>query len=418
MFFNGLINEPVGNNLTNRQEDIFTVKSALSELDRFDKEEMNGFITRPLDNAIKSYQADKGLKTDGLIFPGGETEQELQKEPRLQTLFQEEPYDPVHNPDGPMLPQAQNAFQSEQNPSFQTNTMNADESESTDDAASETIEKTSVEEAENIPEDSEDQNEQQNLTQVNEEAIIEQLIAEERAEKQNAVEVLTESKPLVFDATGRMIKSEIDVPLPKQKPIVPETARPSFDIQKAPVFNNGKIRQEILLNNDPAKFEIIDNPSLENPSLKEQSTQTIFKIESLGNRAVQKHSKNIEEIAKKHGVNPDLVKSVMWAENARGHKGGLNELADKLGRSNSQTPMNINGKIWGGLIDKPGQKLNNDQENIEAGVILLKRISDRIENPTPEKIGSIWHFTGRENVNEMGKEIGEAFRNKPWTKKK
>ena len=84
--------------------------------------------------------------------------------------------------------------------------------------------------------------------------------------------------------------------------------------------------------------------------------------------------------------------------------------------SKSQTPMNISGKIWGGLIDKPGQKLNNDQENIEAGVILLKRISDRIENPTPEKIGSVWHFTGRENVDEIGKEIGEAYQNKPWKK--
>lgn len=80
--------------------------------------------------------------------------------------------------------------------------------------------------------------------------------------------------------------------------------------------------------------------------------------------------------------------------------------------------MNINGKIWGGLVDKPGERLNNAEENIEAGVILLKRISDRIENPTPEKIGSIWNFTGRENVNEMGKEIGEAFRTKPWKKKK
>ena len=41
-----------------------------------------------------------------------------------------------------------------------------------------------------------------------------------------------------------------------------------------------------------------------------------------------------------------------------------------------------------------------------------------IKNPTPEKIGSIWNSTGRENVNEMGKEIGHAYKNKPWTRKK
>lgn len=35
-----------------------------------------------------------------------------------------------------------------------------------------------------------------------------------------------------------------------------------------------------------------------------------------------------------------------------------------------------------------------------------------------KKIGSIWNSAGREDVNEMGKEIGEAYKNKPWKKKK
>ena len=47
---------------------------------------------------------------------------------------------------------------------------------------------------------------------------------------------------------------------------------------------NIKIRQEIFLNNDPAKFEIKDNPSLANPTLRERSVQTIFKNEDYGNK--------------------------------------------------------------------------------------------------------------------------------------
>lgn len=221
----------------------------------------------------------------------------------------------------------------------------------------------------------------------------------------------------VFDATGKMIRDKTP-PIPERKPVVPELSRPSFDLKKAPVFNNRRIRQEILLNNNPAKFEIKDNPSLENPTLKEQTIQTVIKDKDFGNRVVKDHEKIIEKMAKKHGVDPDLVKSVMWTENARGHKFGANDLADDLDRSNSQAPMNINGKIWGSLVDKPGEKLNNVEENIEAGVILLKRIGDRIENPTPEKIGSIWNFTGHEKISEIGKEIGNAFRAKPWTKKR
>jgi len=33
-------------------------------------------------------------------------------------------------------------------------------------------------------------------------------------------------------------------------------------------------------------------------------------------------------------------------------------------------------------------------------------------------VKATWNFTGRENTNEIGKEIGEAFRTKPWEKKK
>jgi len=223
--------------------------------------------------------------------------------------------------------------------------------------------------------------------------------------------------PQNVDATGRMVRGYV-TPIPEKKPVVSELSRPSFDLKKAPVFNNSSMRQKILLSNEAARFDIKENSSLGDPTLKERTLQSIFKSEDFGNKVVWEHTKTIEKIAKKHGMDPDLVKSVMWTENARGHYLGINNLADRLGKSTSQAPMNINGEIWGGLFDKPGKKLNNTEDNIEAGVILLKRISDRIENPTPEKIGSIWNFTGRENINEIGKEIGNAYRTKPWSKKK
>jgi hypothetical protein len=90
--------------------------------------------------------------------------------------------------------------------------------------------------------------------------------------------------PAKTDATGRVIREESEKekqerqeppPKPERKPIAPETIRRSFDLKKAPVFNNGKTRQEILLNNDPAKFEIKDNPSLKNPALTENLKQIL-----------------------------------------------------------------------------------------------------------------------------------------------
>lgn len=43
-------------------------------MDRFEEDEPHGYVTRELDDSIKSYQRDSGLKEDGILHPGGETE--------------------------------------------------------------------------------------------------------------------------------------------------------------------------------------------------------------------------------------------------------------------------------------------------------------------------------------------------------
>ncbi|GJL84245.1 MAG: hypothetical protein DHS20C02_00200 [Micavibrio sp.] len=68
------INGPVGNNLTNHENDVITVKDAFERLGRFEEKERNGFITRELDTAIKDFQNKNDLKIDGLLLPEGETE--------------------------------------------------------------------------------------------------------------------------------------------------------------------------------------------------------------------------------------------------------------------------------------------------------------------------------------------------------
>jgi hypothetical protein len=67
----------VGNNMDNNPEDIKNTKRNLSQAGFFDDEIENEFITRKLDNGIRQFQKNKGLKEDGLLFPGGETERSL-----------------------------------------------------------------------------------------------------------------------------------------------------------------------------------------------------------------------------------------------------------------------------------------------------------------------------------------------------
>lgn len=102
----------------------------------------------------------------------------------------------------------------------------------------------------------------------------------------------------------------------------------------------------------------------------------------------------------------------MYMENSRGHKFGFNKLFDQLGISSSQEPMNIKPSLWGELIGK--DDLSDASDNIEAATILVKRISERLDDPTPEAVGSIWNYIGRETSNDLGAVVDRVYRDKSW----
>jgi hypothetical protein len=60
------------------------------------------------------------------------------------------------------------------------------------------------------------------------------------------------------------------------------------------------------------------------------------------------------------------------------------------------------------------EEFSDPEKNIRAGVALIREIKDRLVNPTPAKIGSIWQFTGSEVVRENGAKIEKVMRKKPW----
>lgn len=71
-----LIEDSVGNNLRNNEDDVFAVKNRLARVGVFDRKagvEPHGFITREVDDGIKMFQRRNNLREDGLLFPGGET---------------------------------------------------------------------------------------------------------------------------------------------------------------------------------------------------------------------------------------------------------------------------------------------------------------------------------------------------------
>lgn len=73
----------IGNMMQNLNDDVLQVKSALERLGRFDfasKPEPHSYVTKELDGSIREYQRDRGLKIDGWMRPGGETERSLSRD--------------------------------------------------------------------------------------------------------------------------------------------------------------------------------------------------------------------------------------------------------------------------------------------------------------------------------------------------
>jgi hypothetical protein len=176
------------------------------------------------------------------------------------------------------------------------------------------------------------------------------------------------------------------------------------------IENDPEKREEAIKNDIPVLFEIKRHPNLDTGSKLWDDLRT---FDSYGRRAVQENNNRIQKYANKHNLDPDITRSVIYAENARGHKLGANKLSDIISISDSPLPMNIQKERWSSLVDKEPDDLYDPDHNVEAATILLRRISDRIEKPDAAKIGSIWNYSGREKTNEFGEYVGKLYKEKP-----
>jgi soluble lytic murein transglycosylase-like protein len=171
-------------------------------------------------------------------------------------------------------------------------------------------------------------------------------------------------------------------------------------------LRNEPERMDSILGDRPARFNIEDDPEAD-------PGPEIWEFAPLGKLAVSRHDNEIEHAAKKRGVDADLIRSIIWAENARGHRFGANKLFDVLGVSDSKLPMNIKPHL-ARLIGARPEDMTKAEVNIEAAAELIKRIWDRVEQPTAAKFGSIWQYTGQERVTDAGAAVARLYADKPW----
>lgn len=65
-------------------------------------------------------------------------------------------------------------------------------------------------------------------------------------------------------------------------------------------------------------------------------------------------------------------------------------------------------------IADPPTDLGNPGTNTRIAITLIRRIWERIDDPTPAKVASIWSFTGHELVSDYGARVQDVYENRLW----
>jgi soluble lytic murein transglycosylase-like protein len=185
-------------------------------------------------------------------------------------------------------------------------------------------------------------------------------------------------------------------------------ARPRADLMTAPLVEKEADRRVAILRNDPATFYVAENP--------EAKPDVWRGWPGLGSHVVQKYDGTIEDSAKKANIDPNLLRSVIWQENAKGIYDLPAEALEALGGPGlhkTLRPGNINPELWSGLgIDREGAK--DPVKNIEASARLLAGIQQRVFSPTPAKIAELYNGLGRDIVSQYGATVENNMKVKPW----
>ncbi len=190
-------------------------------------------------------------------------------------------------------------------------------------------------------------------------------------------------------------------PTPWNNPATQVTTVPQYDN-----YLNATQRIRALRNGENLRLHIDENPDWDG-----QWAKHCWKW--VGKYYVDKYNEEIEKYAKKANLDPDKLRAVMFTENACGNYGSANYWADVLGWSDSQMPMNIQGKTW---EDFNGKHYDTKvpEQNIELSALLLKQIENSLDNPTMDRITTVWNGTGANTISPFGGHGQIAYDTKPW----
>lgn len=423
--FSGLfdLNNTISPNSSSNPDDVLKTKSALNATGHYDIPEqgMNPFPDTPMFEGLTNFQNDNGLQVDAVMKPDGPTAQKMGMTLNEQGISQTDLLASTETP----KPQVKKldpltGLPEDKAPKLKPPTAKQwQETKALQEQKTKPLTSAIVPEGDTV---------QRRISSMMQDKRYND--KHDTRLRDHVVKQFEKAYPgkVQYDETGKMVQPKAAINLDEVEPFDPDgelavTYTVSDDDEKTPQAppykeqhsnNNFGDREEKriddLRNDRPFEMDIKRNPNA-------NGDKKFYEVPKVGYDTVRKFDPTIKEMAERHGTDPDMLRAVMWAENARGHKFGGNALADKLGWSNSKTPMNINPKLWGNVLGKEKTDLSDPRDNIEAAAIVLKRLENRINGKKDAaKIGTIWNSTGQNETTDFGEYIGRVYREKPWLK--
>jgi hypothetical protein len=190
-------------------------------------------------------------------------------------------------------------------------------------------------------------------------------------------------------------------------------------------------RRASILADTPGRITVAPNPDAKLVWWKQRpdTPAPIWEDHYRGHAAVKRHEKIIDEEAARAGVDANLLKAIVYTENARGHYAGLEGTATairKIGMdhgigwlkeldisADTILPMNINPELWGELGIE-GMDVFDARKNIRAGARLVRRITDRTGSPTPENVYTLYNALAADKVREPSAYLRRIYDMRKW----
>lgn len=162
-------------------------------------------------------------------------------------------------------------------------------------------------------------------------------------------------------------------------------------------------RKALILQGSGGAFHVTSNPQANSaaPWYEDQSKSTVAVFND-----------GINFAAAEHGVDPDLIRAVMYVETTHGW---YDEFTQPLGVNDTILPMNVSVRNWGPALGLSRQDLELPFTNIEAGTKILKGIIANLPDGAPvSAVATLYNSLGATKVTNYGARVAAVYQAKPW----